>query len=126
VKRKPAIYCSVRCQKDDEYHTFVRKWLNDEVDGTRAYDVTSRHIRRYIVEKYGERCQMCGWAERHQRTGKIPIHLDHVDGNARNNKEPNLRLLCPNHHSLTMTFGGANAGNGRAGRRARYMKVARA
>ena len=124
VKSKVAKYCSQQCQKDDQYRTFVRRWLSGKVDGTTtSLDVPSHHIRRYLIEKYGERCQMCGWAERNPRTGRIPIHLDHIDGNARNNAERNLRFLCPNHHALTETFGNCNKGNGRPGRRARYIRA---
>jgi hypothetical protein len=127
VKSNVAKYCSLKCQKDEQYRAFVRRWLSGEVDGTTTgLDVPSLNIRRYMIEKCGERCQMCGWAERNPRTGRIPIHLDHIDGNARNNAERNLRLLCPNHHALTETFGNANMGNGRPGRRARYIRVSQA
>ena len=34
----------------------------------------------------------------------IPLELDHIDGNHKNNVLSNLRLLCPNCHSLTPTF----------------------
>ena len=34
-------------------------------------------------------------------------------GNFENNSETNLTLLCPNCHSLTPTYKGANKGNGR-------------
>jgi hypothetical protein len=122
VKRKPAVYCSLRCQKEEQYRNFVQRWLNGQIDGTRAYDAPSSRIRRYLIETRGEHCEMCGWAERNPRTGRIPIHLDHIDGNARNNTPGNVRFLCPNHHSLTETFGNANKGNGRPGRRARYLK----
>jgi len=108
----------------EQYEAYIQRWLAGEVDGTRAFDMPSTRIRRYLVEKYGERCQACGWAERNPRTGRIPIHLDHIDGNARNNSPANLRFLCPNHHALTETFGNANKGKGRPGRRARYLKVA--
>ena len=43
-----------------------------------------------------------------------------VDGNYTNNKEENLTLLCPNCHSLTKTYKGANKGNGRHNRMKRY------
>ena len=39
--------------------------------------------------------------------------FQHIDGNSKNNKEENLTLLCPNCHSLTKTYKGANRGNGR-------------
>ena len=38
----------------------------------------------------------------------LVLHLDHVDGDNSNNELSNLRLLCPNCHSQTLTFGGRN------------------
>jgi HNH endonuclease len=56
---------------------------------------------------------MCGWAERNPVTEKIPLHIDHIDGDWRNNRPDNLRLLCPNHHALTSSYGALNRGKGR-------------
>lgn len=50
-------------------------------------------------------------------TGKIPLEVEHIDGNFLNNKEENLILLCPNYHSLTSTYKGANRGNRRKDRK---------
>ena len=64
----------------------------------------------------------CGWCERNKHTGNIPIELEHIDGNNTNNELSNLKLLCPNCHSLTATYKGANRGNGPVERRTRYLK----
>ena len=37
---------------------------------------------------------------------KLSLHLDHVDGDRTNNEIGNLRLLCPNCHSLTPNYTG--------------------
>jgi 5-methylcytosine-specific restriction endonuclease McrA len=66
-----------------------------------------------LIEKYGEQCSQCGWACRHAKTGRVPIQVDHVDGDPYNHRPENLRLLCPNCHSLTDTYGGLNSGRGR-------------
>lgn len=58
----------------------------------------------------------CGWNQRHSITHRIPLEIDHIDGNANNNNEDNLRLLCPNCHSLTPHFRNLNRGHGRAWR----------
>lgn len=59
----------------------------------------------------------CGWRERNKITGNVPIQLEHVDGNSNNHSLNNLKLLCPNCHSLTPTFGNLNNGNGRMKRK---------
>jgi hypothetical protein len=63
---------------------------------------------------------ICGWNEINPKSGKVPIELEHSDGNSANNNLKNLKLLCPNHHSLTPTYKGLNKGNGRANRMKRY------
>ncbi len=100
------------CQKRDEHAAYVARWKAGEEDGKSGLGV-SNHVRRYLIEARGERCERFGWAERNVYTGIIPLTIDHADGNWENNAEGNLRLLCPNCHALTPTFGGANRGNGR-------------
>ena len=65
---------------------------------------------------------VCGWKELNPITTKCPIELDHIDGNSENNKMENLRLLCPNCHSLQSTYKGLNRGNGRFLRSQRYRE----
>ena len=40
--------------------------------------------------------------------GRIPLELDHINGDRHDNRIKNLRILCPNCHSLQPTHRGRN------------------
>jgi len=52
-------------------------------------------------------CERCGWAEQSE-DGRIPVELDHINGDRHDNRIENLRILCPNCHSLQPTHRGKN------------------
>lgn len=51
-------------------------------------------------------CEACGLSEWQGRA--LNMHLDHVNGIKDDNRLENLRMLCPNCHSQTPTYGGRN------------------
>lgn len=108
-------FCSHKCQVEYEYKQFIERWKNGEESGLKGEYGISNHIRRYLFDKYNCSCQICGWNEVNPFTGKVPLEVHHIDGDYTNNKEENLQLLCPNHHSLTESFKSHNK-NGRKGR----------
>lgn len=71
---------------------------------TVAWDKLGRVRRRErLIEEAGFKCSQCGWDKR-RLDGGCPLEIDHIDGNHKNNSKENLRVLCPNCHSLTPTF----------------------
>ena len=118
-KRK---YCSNKCQKEYEYKTYIENWKKGIENGMRGNYQISMHIKTYMFEKYKNKCARCGWGKLNIYTNNIPLEIEHIDGNYKNNNEENLILLCPNCHSLTSTYKGANVQNGRKTRSKYYIK----
>jgi hypothetical protein len=54
-----------------------------------------------------QHCEFCGWNKR-SADGRLPLELDHINGDSRDNRLENLRVLCPNCHSLQPTHRGRN------------------
>jgi hypothetical protein len=53
------------------------------------------------------KCELCGWCEC-APGGRVPVELDHINGDRFDNRLQNLRILCPNCHSLQPTHRGLN------------------
>jgi hypothetical protein len=109
-------YCSNACQHEFQYRTFIDKWKCGEVRGLNSMGLVSDSVKRYLREKYENKCCLCGWSKINPKTGVAPLVADHIDGNWKNNCESNLRLICPNCDALSPTYAGANRGNGRENR----------
>lgn len=81
------------------YQDYIRRWKEGLENGIKGDYQISSYIRRYLFEKYDGKCAHCGWHETNPYTKKIPLEIEHIDGNYMNNNEDNLILLCPNCHS---------------------------
>lgn len=113
-------YCSTECSAK---HRKELQWLpikeaieKGETNIREGIDSNNFVFRKYLIEKYGSKCMRCNWAEVNTFSNKIPIELEHKDGICTNNNLSNLELLCPNCHSLTSTYKGANRPKGGSAR----------
>lgn len=75
--------------------------------------------RLFAAKLRPEHCEQCSWAER-THDGYLPLELDHINGDRHDNRLENLRILCPNCHSLTANHRG-RSGKGKS-KRARVVK----
>ncbi|MGW7424851.1 HNH endonuclease signature motif containing protein [Streptomyces sp. NPDC054813] len=86
-----------------------------EATSPHAPRIPSSRLKR-AMSKVGveERCALCGIAA--VWLGEpLPLEVDHIDGDWRNNRVENLRLLCPNCHSTTDNYRGRGKGRVRGG-----------
>lgn len=64
--------------------------------------------KRLFNEKMKKpKCEECGW-DKKTDDGYLPLELDHINGDHHDNRIENLRILCPNCHSLKPTHRGKN------------------
>jgi len=87
---------------------FVKKFtLEEALVKDSPYKNNGGLKRRLIKEKILKfecaYCKITKWRDK-----DAPLQLDHINGNNRDNRLENLRLLCANCHALTDTFCGKN------------------
>lgn len=115
-EKGPRKYCSSQCQQD-----LKKKITFSEIENGNI-SLYFKSYKKYLIYKHGNKCMECSWSEVNIISGKVPIELEHIDGNSENNSLENLKLLCPNCHSLTPTYKALNSGNGRHKRMERYKE----
>lgn len=85
-------------------------YTNEEIFVEKSPCRYGYRIKKRLLELgLSEICVGCGQGP--EWNGKpLVLQLDHINGIRDDNRQENLRLLCPNCHSQTSTFAGRNSG----------------
>ena len=100
-------YCSLPCTFESQKKERRENFLEGKM-------VNRGLMKQHMVDIHSWQCMCCKNTE--WLGVPIPLELDHIDGNAGDNRPENLRLLCPNCHAQTPTHKAKNKGNGRGSR----------
>ena len=131
-RKEPCVYCGVEMvyrgksetiHKECAKRMTIDKWLSGDnsvtlyrARSTGQYKETKKFVKQYLLETRGDSCESCGF-DKKAPDGRSIIQMDHMNGNCFDNRPENLKLLCPNCHAMTPTYGSLNKGSGRAHRR---------
>lgn len=104
------------CLKKEKDRKKINTWKETGDTGCGVSSTLRNCIRDYIFEKQNEQCAICGmkniWNNK-----ELHFILDHIDGDASNNWENNLRLICPNCDSQLDTYKARNKNSARTHRK---------
>lgn len=126
-KQRPDYFCQW-CGKQLEFrgHSYSHKFCNHDCffahkqkttfdKWSREFEIGNCHhrprLKQILTELRGYACEVCGISEWNNK--ELVLQVDHINGDSENNMPSNVRLICPNCHSQTNTFAGANRGKGR-------------
>ena len=98
------VYCNNQCQNDYENKQRLNEWMDGKNFTRQGGTSIPQWMRRHLLENSNYQCRECGWGQLNEYTNTVPLDIDHIDGDAYNNMIDNLKVLCPNCHSLKKTF----------------------
>ena len=88
------LFCSPECCKEYRHKEGYKKLLNGDQEIMRP-NFNYSNYKQDIMNEQGNTCDICKCEPFHNGM-TLPFILDHIDGNASNNRRENLRCICPN------------------------------
>ena len=101
-KGRQGKFCSNQC-----HINYRQKKTFNDIESGNIKGIGKRSLKKFIELRDGINCKKCGqepiWCGE-----KLTLDMDHIDGDRSHNHPDNLRLLCPNCHTQTHTWGKKN------------------
>lgn len=101
-------YCSNKCQHEYQIKAKYSDYLKNQ-DAFTGKEITYQWLKKIILVEQEHKCEICGMLNTWNGQD-LHFILDHIDGDATNNRRNNLRLVCPNCDSQLPTYKARNIG----------------
>jgi len=103
--------CSTECYNKQKHKIKYQKIIDGDVSIMRA-NYSLKPYKKDILFEQDNCCEICKTDPLHN--GKYLVFIiDHIDGDASNNKRDNLRMICPNCDSQLPTYKSKNKNSSR-------------
>ena len=109
-------YCGKNCEVEYKTNRTYTNYLENQ-DKYCTSTKSLLFLKKHIYREQNNCCQICNM-NNEWNGKKIVFILDHIDGDAANNRRENLRLVCPNCDSQLDTY---KSKNKNSARKERYL-----